>query len=268
MNDPKVAIFLSDLHIGGTTGLLPPGFVTFEGNEIKQNEYQKWLWSCWLDCWKWADKVIGKDKWIAVLNGDLIDGFHHMTKEVVSVDPSDHASGAIDVLEAVLKGAEAVYISEGTHVHSGNQEHSIASILHWRGIKVAKHNAKKSAWPELSLRVHGSLVCIDHHVATTSRSYLEAGAYSGTMGDMRNRRSRAGLEVPKLIVRSHRHQYGMFDDGYGCMVILPPWQGATRFTRRVVPGIVPQCGMVVADWRNCPFNSVPSIHTRLHTVKC
>lgn len=42
---PKILVLLSDLHVGATSGLLPPNFVTFEGNEIGQNAYQKWLWS-------------------------------------------------------------------------------------------------------------------------------------------------------------------------------------------------------------------------------
>jgi len=190
-----------------------------------------------------------------------------MTKEVVSVDTADHASGAIDVLEQVLKPASAVYLTEGTHVHTGNHEHGIGSILRWRGVKVEQFDAKKKAWPSLDVRVARSLVNVEHHVATTAKAYLEAGAFSTTMGDLRIRRARAGWEIPKLLIRAHRHQFGVFDDGYGCMVVLPPWQGMTRFTNRVVPGIVPQCGMVIADWRMCPDNSVPVIHKRIHTAE-
>lgn len=264
---PRVVVLLSDLHVGAVAGLLPPDFVTFEGNPVEQNPYQKWLWNCWLDCWEWSRKVIGDDQWLCVLNGDLIDGNHHQTKEIISPDTGDHMSAAIEALIDVLKPADGVYLTEGTHVHSGNQEHGIASVLSWHGVKIMKPHGKKAAWPEMDLNVAGTLVTVDHHVGTTGRSYTEAGAYSTTMADVTNRRSRAGWRVPKLIVRSHRHQYGLFSDGYRTMVVLPPWQGATRFTRRVVPGIVPQCGMVIADWRTCEDNSPPVIHTRIHTVK-
>lgn len=269
MKSPKLAVFLSDLHIGGTSGLMPPKFTTFEGNEIHQNPYQKWTWKAWLDCWKWAREVIDDAEWAAVLNGDLIDGLHHMesgNREFLGSSVDDHASNAIEVLYDVLKDAGEVYISEGTHCHTGYTEHGIGSVLAWKGVKVVKHSLRQSAWPELDLRIHGCLTCVDHHISTTTRSYLESGAYSTTLADVRNRRGRAGIEIPKLIVRSHRHQFGLWDDGYSTLVVLPPWQGPTRFTHRVVPRIVPQCGLVIADWRTVPYAEQPVIHKRIHTI--
>lgn len=201
------------------------------------------------------------------MNGDLIDGNHHQTREIISADVADHFDGAVKCLSDVLKSASGVYLTEGTNVHTNNSEHGIAKVLEWRGVKVKSPNNRKAAWPEITIRVNGCLCTIDHHVNTTGRSYTEASAYSATMADVTNRRARAGWEVPKLIVRSHRHQYGQFSDGYRTMVILPPWQGSGRFVRRVVPGAVPQCGMVIADWRNVPFGSPPVLHSRIHTVK-
>lgn len=249
---------------------MPPRFITFEGNEVRQNEYQKWTWDGWKRCWKWAKAIIGKDKWGAALVGDSIDGIHHLgngNREMWSVTSDDHVSSAIDVLKDVLGGADQVFVSEGTHCHTGYSEHGIASALSQNGIKVVKPSKRQSAWEELDIRVHGALTLVDHHMSTTGRSYLESGAYSTTLADVRNRRSRAGLEVPKLVVRAHRHQYGMWDDGYSTLVVVPPWQGQTRFTQRVVPRIVPQCGMVIADWRTVPYGEQPVIHKCIYTYK-
>jgi hypothetical protein len=99
------------------------------------------------------------------------------------------------------------------------------------------------------------------------RSYLEASALSITLGDIRNQRSRSGAEVPKVIVRSHRHRFGLYEDGYGMMVALPAWQALTRFGRKVVPGAMPQCGIVILDWRNVEDGGTPVVHKRLHTIK-
>jgi len=264
---PKLLVLLSDLHCGATAGLLPPGFVTFEGNEVKQNPFQEWLWSCWLDCWNWKAEKFGNESWSCLLNGDLTDGNHHFTKEIISPDAADHASAVVECMAERLQGAESVFLSEGTHCHVGNSEHGIAKVLQWKGVNIRESGKRKTAWPGLDLRVHGCLVSVDHHVATSARSQNESAAYAQTLADMRNRRARSGWETPKLVVRSHRHQYGCFDDGYGKMVILPPWQGKTRFTDKVVPGIVAQCGMVIADWRTVDYGEPPVIHTRLHTVE-
>lgn len=263
----RLLVLLSDLHVGASTGLLPPNFVNFEGNEIKQNEYQKWLWECWVDCWKWMEKIADGEPWAIALNGDIIDGNHHMTREIFSPDVSDHVGGAIELLVDVLKPATAVFISEGTNVHTQNSEHGIASVLAWNGVKVVKHNKQKSAWPTLDLVIAGTRVSIDHHVSGATQASTESGAFSRVLADIRGRRTRAKWSDPKFIVRSHRHQYGFFTDGYGSMVILPPWQGLNRFVHRVATGAVPHCGMVIADWRNVPDGEPPVIHSRIHTAK-
>lgn len=264
---PRLLVLLSDLHVGASTGLLPPNFVNFEGNEIKQNDYQKWLWDCWQDCWKWQKEVCGKDDWACAVNGDLIDGNHHLTREIFSPDVGDHVGGAIELLVDTLKPATAVFLTEGTNVHTQNSEHGIASVLAWNDVKVVKHNKQKSAWPTLDLVIAGTRVSIDHHVSSAMQTASESGAFSRVLSDMRSRRTRAQWSEPKFIVRSHRHQYGYFSDGYSSMVILPPWQGLSRFVHRVATGAVPQCGMVIADWRNVPDGEPPVIHTRIHTTK-
>jgi hypothetical protein len=259
----------ADLHIGGTTGLMPPRFITFEGNEVRPNAYQKWTWKAWIDCWKWARQVFGKDEWAAAIVGDAIDGVHHTdngNRELWSITSDDHASSAVGVLKDVLMDASQVFVLEGTHCHTTYSEHGIATALEHEGVKIHRPSKQQGAWPELDLRLHGSLSCIDHHISATSRSQSESSAYSATLADVRNRRSRAGLDVPKLVVRAHRHQFGCWDDGYAVTVVLPPWQGNTRYTHRVVPRAVPQCGLVIADWRNVPYGERPVIHSRIHTL--
>ena len=262
----KILVLASDLHVGGSSGLLPPGFLSFEGNEIKQNPYQKWLWEKWGDCWEWSRKIIGKDKWYCAINGDIIDGNHHMTREIISPDVADHIAASVKVLSDVLQDSEGVYVTEGTNVHVNNSEHGIAMSLKYQGVKVISPNKNKVAWPEMDIVIHGCRCAIDHHVSTSTKPSTESSTYSQTLSTVQDRYVRAGWKVPKFLVRSHRHQFGYFSDGYRSMVILPPWQGATRFTRRVVPRVIPQCGLVIADWRNVEHGEPPVIHSRIHTI--
>ena len=55
----KTAVIISDLHCGSTVGLLPPDFSTEEGNEIRQNPLQKWLWECWIYAHEYKTKLLG-----------------------------------------------------------------------------------------------------------------------------------------------------------------------------------------------------------------
>jgi hypothetical protein len=264
---PKIAICLSDLHVGSTTGLLGPDFKTHEGYHVRQNEVQQWMWKCWQDCWKWARHIIGDDSWLAVVNGDLIDGNHHNTREIWSPDNNDHSSACVEILKHALTGSDSVYITEGTNVHTQNSEHGIASALKSEGIHVKKPEGKLTAWPELRLSIANTNCEFNHHMGVSMRSYLESSQFSITLGDIRNQRAREGGKIPKVIVRSHRHRFGLYEDGYGMIVALPSWQASTRFTQRVAPAIVPQCGLVLLDWRDTEGDCTPVIQKRLHICK-
>lgn len=265
-NDTRLVVAMSDLHVGSTVGLLQPAFVTHEGTPVGQNDLQKWLWSSWEDCGAWMREVIGSDPWALVVNGDVVDGNHHRTKEIWSVDEGDHLEAAAGILSDFARDASAVYLTEGTESHTKGMEHALARILKSDGLNVVSP-PKRGAWDSLGLRVHGSLCEFDHHMPTSMRSYLEASALSITLGDIRNQRARSGADVPKVIVRSHRHRFGLYEDGYGMMVALPAWQALTRYGRKVVTGAMPQCGIVILDFRHVEYGGTPVVHKRLHTIK-
>lgn len=264
--DAKIGVCFSDTHCGSTVGLLKPGFVTHEGNEIKLSPVQEWLYEAWQDCWKWAMDIIGDDKWFAISNGDSTEAQHHHTKQIISPDDSDHLRAAYELYLDVLHDATDVLLTEGTEVHTKNMEHALGKMLKANGVNVVAPKGK-GAWETLLLEVNKTLCAFDHHVTTSLRSYLEASAFSISMGDIRNRYARVGKRVPKCFVRSHRHQYGSYDDGFANMTILPPWQGPTRYVHNKVPGAVPQCGLVLLDFRNVEPDAPPVIHRRLHTTQ-
>lgn len=207
------------------------------------------------------------DEYSVIVNGDIVEGIHHKSTEVWSIDSGDHLQACVELLLPVLRGATSVYITEGTETHTKGTEHTLAHILKAEGIKVVSPG-KRGAWDSLSVKVAGTICEFDHHMTTSVRSYLEASAMSITLGDIRNQRSRSGAPVPRVVVRSHRHRFGLYEDGYGMMIALPAWQGLTRFGRKVVPGAMPQCGLVVLDWRETGEDDcTPVVHKKLFTIK-
>lgn len=263
---PRLVVCLSDTHVGSSLGLLQPDFITHEGNRIGQNDLQKWIWQAWQDCRKWRKGIIGNDKYALVINGDVIEGNHHHTKEIWSPDDGDHLTAAVELFSE-FKDASAIYITEGTEAHTKNLEHAFAKMLKHKGLKVVSPSTKRGAWDSLKLRVAGAQCEFDHHMSTVMRSYLEASALSITLGDIRNQRSRAGNIIPRVVMRSHRHRFGLYEDGYGMMIALPAWQGLTRYGRKYVPGATPQLGMLILDWRNSEDDDTPVVHKRLHTIR-
>jgi hypothetical protein len=253
---PRVVVVVNDIHSGSTAGLLPPDFETLEGNRIAQNRFQAWLWACWSHATtEWLPKVVGCDPWALVLNGDLVEGCHHGTKEVISPDEGDHKAAAVQILKPLADSAARVFVTEGTECHSKTAEHSIAKELG----AVPDPDTGKHAWPRLELTVAGTLCAFDHHIPATIRSYLEASQYSMALGVERIEAQRNGVACPKVIVRAHRHRFGFFGDGDGMVVVGAPWQGLTRHGRKVVTGARCNPGIFALDWRTKADGDVPDI---------
>lgn len=57
----KLLVILSDIHVGSTVGLWPEEFVTTEGYPVRQNAFQKQLWTLWGEMREWMKTKVGKD---------------------------------------------------------------------------------------------------------------------------------------------------------------------------------------------------------------
>lgn len=259
----KIVMVLSDLHVGSTVGLWPEGFVSNEGNLIGQNKFQEWLWECWEDMLKWSDKIISKQPFELVLNGDLVDGIHHKTLQVMTPDPGDQVDAVKAVLEPLAASAARLHLIKGTECHTRNDEVRIGRALN--GSK--DPSTGQHAWDSLDLRVNGVLYNFMHHIGTTARSYLEASAHSIALGNLSHTRARAKQSVPDIIVRGHRHRHGIWDDGNQMSVITGAWQGLTRYGHKVVPGAICQPSAVIFDHRGQEAGEPPLVHRRIYTAK-
>jgi len=126
MSISKIVV-VSDLHCGSTVGLLPPKFMTLEGNEVGQNKIQKRLWDAWYDLWNdWVPWAVDGHEFAVVINGDLVEGLHHKTTEIVSPEFGDHVRAAQQALVPMTKLAPSkIFLTEGTECHT--KEHRARS---------------------------------------------------------------------------------------------------------------------------------------------
>lgn len=247
------ALVASDLHCLSTFALLRPGFVTSEDNEIGLNKFQKWLWAQYESCLEEVDRMANGRKFALFINGDLIEGNHHRTKEILSVDEWEHARAAIYTLQPLVDRAAKIFVTEGTECHTGTLEHAIA-----KEIGAEKDpNTGRHAFTELPVEVHGCFGLIRHHMPTTSRVYLEASQLSIQLGNSQLSHARVGHRVPKFVCGAHRHRTGAYNDGNALMCVTPAWQGLTRFGRKVVPDGKITPGFVWLDWANREHGEIP-----------
>ena len=255
----RLQIILSDLHVGSTCGLWPKDFIGDAGYLIGQNRFQSLLWEHWQECQKWIDRVAGKDPFEVVLNGDLVDGIHHRTIEVMSPDVADQSKAVLQVLGPLAENAEAIYLTKGTECHTRNDELRIGKELKAKRDPSTGHHA----WDRLELTLPtGKILSATHHMPATKRVYLEAGMLSIELQNEVAERVRCRLAPPDIIVRAHRHTHGVYSNGQQMAMVTGGWQGLTRYGRKVVPHAVPRPSCIILDSRGRPKGEMPFIHEK------
>lgn len=262
-DDAPLLVCLSDLHCGSSRALMPPGFRDTEDQGHEPNRFQDWLWGWWWDFHEWIERVAGDSPYSLLLNGDLIEGVHHGTTQLVTNDPADHAKIALEVLAPLSERAERVYMVIGTEVHTKTTEHSIAQRLGCVPSPLTRQPCHEKLW----LRQNGVLIAVSHHIGTTGRQALEATQLSIQLTEDQAQAARIGDPIPQMIVRSHRHVYGYYTDGDGSALVLPSWQFLTRHGHKVVPAARQRFGGAILDWRNVGANSLPEVRERLYRFR-
>lgn len=255
-NGIRVAVVVSDIHAGSTVGLLPPDFISAEENEIKQNSIQQWLWACWNDGQKWIDGIVGKDAFALIVNGDVIEGNHHRTTQIITPKKEDHCAAAIDILRPLANRAAKRFFVRGTECHVGDSEINIARAL---GGEI-NADLKIPIWDRLTIDIAGTRCVFRHHIGTSTRASLEATQLSINPVEEIAEAIKNGERPPQVIGCAHRHKFGEFSNGRWLCFVTPPWQALTRFGHKVVSQARTQPGFVILDWRERPDGALPRVH--------
>lgn len=261
---PKIAVVISDLHVGSTVGLWPEKYVSVEGVPIGQSDLQKWIWKLWLDATrKWMPSIVGDDPYILICNGDLVDGVHARTMQVMTADPADQSRAVKSVLGPMFEKAAKSYITLGTESHTRNDEIRIGYDL---GAEIDPETGHH-AFSELHIEIHGCVGNCRHHIGTAGSPYLESGGLGRAMNTEIMEAARCGARIPKWMMRAHRHRHGIVTDGNSVIGVTGAWQMLTRFGHKVVPAAQAQPSMVILDWRGTQRGDLPKIHEKVYEPK-
>lgn len=244
-----VLAVVSDTHCGGTTGLCPPIYELYDRGHQRATEVQRWLWRCWVDYWRRVDALAEKfkaDIWV-VLNGDLVEGWHHNTTQIVSLRPDDMKNIAVTSLEPYVRKASRVFVTKGTEAHVG------AGGL-WDDIIAEDLGAIRGpgspAWYWLQMNVEGARFAFAHHGKGGGREHTRGGGARALASDLSAyywRNYRGNPPPPEYAVFGHIH--GFSDSGiadFDVRVLTSGcWQLSTGHGSRIRPGRQPEIGGLV-----------------------
>ena len=235
-------VVISDTHIGSKLALMHPnGALLDEGNLIMPSRFQKKIWEHWKYFWHgWLPPILHGEPFQVLLNGDLIDGFHHGVSSVFSTNIADQRQHAIHLLSEIgrLPGFEGFYVVRGTGCHVGESGRDDEVIA--RGIGAIKDRDGLSSRWDLWKQLGKGLIHAAHHIGVTQSTAFETSALNGELAAAFSEAGQWHHPTPDILVRSHRHRFSEVRlpsrKGYCIIFTTAAWQLRTENVYRSKQG--------------------------------
>jgi len=254
-----LALF-GDLHSGHPFALHPDTPTILPDDEaIAPNRWQLLEWEFWLNSWDTVAELRRGRQLIVCHNGDAIEGIHHGTTQLMTmrkdVQERIHYRCMQPVLDRVSfrQGRDRLFYITGTEPHVGpgsSTEERIARTL--LDIKPDDNTVGSYVKKRLLLRVGGNLISIAHHgPGRGARNWLRGNNLRWFLKSYYLDCLETKAEMPRFIVRSHRHQSDraeVRDRNFKIVseaFTLPGWQLKTEFVYRLNPDGVSEIGLLV-----------------------
>ena len=243
MNRNTLLVTMSDLHIGSvyalTVGRVWQGQKTAE---IHPTSAQVKIRTQFL---KFAEavKVARKNKKVIfVANGDLIDGDHHASGDVFTVDEMEMSDLAVEILTEFKKligwaRGDELFVTRGTDTHTKNLENYIGRELG------AMMDGDFHVHDLLKLQINGQEVWYVHHGPRIGTGANEGNALRNWLKAIYFDNMKDGTKPPQIVYTGHVHQPGWAcyetreKMQYSLMhaIITPSWQMKTRYAHMAAP---------------------------------
>ena len=249
---------MSDLHCGGSTAVCPPTISLDDGGEYRASKAQRWLWDCWLDYWQQVDQArrSRKAELVVIFNGDLVEGLHHGTTQVLSGNPNAQAA----VLDACIRvplslNPDKLVIVRGTEAHVGQSASAEERIA--TGLKKDKRpiitdpETGTASWWHFRASIRGVRLDVTHHGRTGQREHTRGGAAVLHAHDVLLSHVKNGDPPPNLCLRAHYHKWNDSYDACPVRVVTTgAWQLGTGFVHRIAADSLADVGGVIVTIDN------------------
>ena len=245
---------VSDLHCGSTVGLCGPEEVTWDdGGTYTPSKAQNWLWANWLAFWKRAKELRGKGGLGILCNGDLVDGDHHGTVQIISRDMNVQFYVLKECFAPVLAlKPDTCIVVRGTEAHVGkgaSVEESFARWIKEKGVTVPKSDAGMYSHWHFQGEIQGHTIDAAHHGRIGQRPWTKSGVVGNLAAQIVMEAANRGDPIPELAFRSHYHTHFDTHDSFATRLIqTPAYQLHTAFAHKVVPEVLSDIGGVLVTF--------------------
>lgn len=249
----RCILIVSDIHAGSTIGLLhPDGVQLDDGGWVYPGPHQLWMYGQY-------ERMVDDMRELSegypthvVFLGDMTEGVHHNTHQIISPDKGTHIQAAFDVLtDGVLTiPHKTIHMVRGTPAHvdrAAGLEKSLAAKLNHDFPIVRDPESNSFVYPVLQMELNGTLLDFKHHGRMSGREHLRKG-YSGHYAfDIWASYHMDGRRPPSVAFRAHNHRFmdsGPDHRGVTRVVGTPCWQLSSEWVRRIAIETRPDLGGV------------------------
>jgi hypothetical protein len=256
-----VLVVSADKHSGSTMGLIPDEPLQLhDGGTYNPSPLQKILWKQYNECLDFIKAERKRSRLIFVENGDVCEGIHHQTTQVVCSRVETHENIASDILDYTFRklkftDGDRAYMVAGTEAHaaSGNQsENRVATDLECFTPQYTETSGKNArfVWDKLLIKINGTLFDITHHGSSVGqRAWTKENGMYNRVKSFYFETLNDGREMPRYWIRSHLHQFvqATYDGKRGSItgIVTPSFQFKTGFGLKVAGDRLSDIGLVV-----------------------
>lgn len=268
---PVIVAVVSDVHAGSTVAVCPPNIALDDGGTYEATKAQRWLWENWLNFWSTVEKR--RDSLDAslytVFNGDLTEGYHHGTTQILTANPTAQAAVVDACLHPVLDlDPDKLFFVRGTEAHVGKSaayEERVATGL-WKDKRPVQRepDTKQASWWSLAMEVQGVRLSFKHHGRIGSRPWTKHNNVVLLAKQIFMEHAERGKPHPHLAIRSHYHTF--VDTGNAAptrVVQTPAWQLHTGHSHKVVPENISDTGGIIITIQDGAFSVDPILYEPL-----
>lgn len=243
---PVVLAAFSDIHANSTLGLCHPGGVELDdGGRYAPSTVQLWLWEQWAEFWAEVARrvtALGADL-VVVANGDLVEGDHHQTRQLVSRNLETQHRIAMRALDPMLSlRPREIYVVRGTETHVGHQAEREEAIAREIGAQ-REAGTNRHSWWLLRMDLLDSLIQAQHHAPIGRLPWTGGNMANRTAMELVLSHALSGERWPDVLLAAHNHvAVRNAPDAPVQVIQLPCFQLSTSHAHKVAAGKLPSIG--------------------------
>jgi len=261
-----------DTHCGSHVGIQKPRQYQFAGGNVASTPERRSLYRKWKEyAQRVAEKREGR-RLVTVLMGDLIDGVHHGSRQLLTSYLHEQRQMFLDLAWEYLDivghtDEDFIYVLRGTDIRDTHGTPSDAYEIARELGAVPSREPKLDrfdldeygqprqvggewAWPEIELDIYGNLVQLTHHAPTGrgTRAHTLGNTMRSWARSLQHLKDARRERIPRYVVWAHKHtahsETVQFENGSAegpltTVVCTPAFQGRTEWVKQAIPLTLP-----------------------------